>query len=670
MKNQLFIRKSSKHVLRSIVLFFAIINGYCCFAQFPSVYDLRGLGLVSPVKDQGLTCGSCWAFASCASIESSWLKQSYGMENLSEDNLIDCHGFDEAPCAGGSYYMSQALLSIHNGNFSEVDDPYTESVQNCPMMQPFPPSPLAFVEDMLFIPPTVNDIKQAITDYGAVASTMFFNMSNYNASTYKYYDAAIDSNDSLYAHCITIAGWNDTMAFVGAPGLGGWIIKDSYGTSWAQSGYFYCSYYDAGILGESVVFPIRYEIPDVKNRPHVYAHDEFGWVDNFGYGSNQSWGLVKYTIQPSGGVIFPQQIQRIGTYAVADNTTIEFSLYRNKSGNTLSGFIDSETIFCQYKGYYSVPMNLKTDTLGSEIYIKVNYSCPAGVFNPIPIETYEAGHTSGIVVSTAACWASPDGATWNAIGGGTSYQFDLCVKMYAEDAPRALMIDLPDTICRNENIVFNDISPMPKDSVRWFVDDVFLSSGPNAMYICITSGTHDFYQVVYFGNNTDTLFGQFVVREIPSQPTITQIGNTLESSLAVGYQWLDGIMNPIAGAVSQQYIPPAAGQFAVLVFNEFGCSAVSQLFNFIPENINEVNGIQIRFYPNPVHDILYLECDNSEPFNIEIYGMEGKIIGAFDGNNGDILKNGLHVTHLPEGVYVLKLIFNTNEVVFRKIVKE
>ena len=40
-------------------------------ATFPSVYDLRDLGELTPVRDQG-ACESCWAFATYGSIESRW----------------------------------------------------------------------------------------------------------------------------------------------------------------------------------------------------------------------------------------------------------------------------------------------------------------------------------------------------------------------------------------------------------------------------------------------------------------------------------------------------------------------------------------------------------------------------------------------------------------------
>lgn len=53
---------------------------------FPTSYDLRTQGRVTPVRDQG-TCGSCWSFATYASLESclmpgeSWDFSENNMKN-------------------------------------------------------------------------------------------------------------------------------------------------------------------------------------------------------------------------------------------------------------------------------------------------------------------------------------------------------------------------------------------------------------------------------------------------------------------------------------------------------------------------------------------------------------------------------------------------------------
>ncbi len=51
---------------------------------FPSRFDLRDEGRVTPVRDQD-QCGACWAFATFASLESHFLPEE--MWDFSENNL-------------------------------------------------------------------------------------------------------------------------------------------------------------------------------------------------------------------------------------------------------------------------------------------------------------------------------------------------------------------------------------------------------------------------------------------------------------------------------------------------------------------------------------------------------------------------------------------------------
>lgn len=88
---------------------------------FPSQYDLRSLGKLTSVKDQG-QCGSCWAFATYGSLESNLLPSE--SLDFSENHLKNTHGFDWGYCDGGNAYISTAYLARWSGPVYESDDPY------------------------------------------------------------------------------------------------------------------------------------------------------------------------------------------------------------------------------------------------------------------------------------------------------------------------------------------------------------------------------------------------------------------------------------------------------------------------------------------------------------------------------------------------------------------
>merc|ERR1712146_258681 len=58
-------------------------------SQLPKAIDWRTKGVVSAVKDQG-HCGSCWAFASTATVESSVAKNTGLLFDLSVQQMAFC----------------------------------------------------------------------------------------------------------------------------------------------------------------------------------------------------------------------------------------------------------------------------------------------------------------------------------------------------------------------------------------------------------------------------------------------------------------------------------------------------------------------------------------------------------------------------------------------------
>lgn len=159
-------------------------NSFPKSAKFASVYDLRILGLLTPVKDQ-IISGPCWTFAAMGSIESNWLKFGHGTFDLSERNMVTCHGFDWGVCDGGGAPMSGAYLCRRDGPISESDDPY--SGINCSSSCDTGYLPQAWISDQRFIPGDTSSIKQALIDYGAIATFMYYDGAYYNSFDYTYY---------------------------------------------------------------------------------------------------------------------------------------------------------------------------------------------------------------------------------------------------------------------------------------------------------------------------------------------------------------------------------------------------------------------------------------------------------------------------------------------------
>jgi C1A family cysteine protease len=381
----------------------------------PSVYDLRTQGKMSSVKDQG-NCGSCWSFATMGSIESRWISLGIGEKDLSENNLKDCHGFEWAPCAGGNEEISTSCLSKRSAPMSESDDPYVDASAPCVTGL----TPMSYVDQAWYLPTDSTVIKTMIYTYGALYTTMYYTGASYNSTTKTYYYSGKKATN----HGVTLAGWDDGKVVPGAPHNGAWIIKNSWGPSWGESGYFYVSYYDSKINLGVAIWPHRIDYNSLAN---LYFYDEFGGVSSAGYNdpSGISYGLMKFLA--SNG----NPVTKIGTWIPNSNTTVDIWIYDAFDGTTLSNLLGTISgQVCTYAGYYTfdlpTPVNMSP---GNDFYVKVKYYSP-GAGYPIPIEVAIVGYCTP-TIETGRCWLSLTGSSWTKIGTGTFYPWDLCIRAYA-----------------------------------------------------------------------------------------------------------------------------------------------------------------------------------------------------------------------------------------------
>jgi hypothetical protein len=80
--------------------------------------------------------------------------------------------------------------------------------------------------------------------------------------------------------------------------------------------------------------------------------------------------------------------------------------------------------------------------------------------------------------------------------------------------------------------------------------------------------------------------------------------------------------------------------------------------------VDEDYAMNLKLYPNPVNDLLHLECDNIQQY--DIYSLDGKLV-----KSAQTLENEsvINVGDLSSGIYMIK-ITSEKGVVTRRIVKE
>ncbi len=253
----------------------------------PSSYDLRSLGYVTSVKNQG-NDGNCWAFATLSVLESNILRAGGSSMDLSEENIkdlmseISIYGWQMQTNEGGYDDMGYAYMVSWLGPVNESDDKYKIGSVLSPIL-----NSSIHVQGILFIDESSSDeIKRAIMSYGAVHSPIYYSAGYNRVNNNYYYNGNLASN-----HAVAIVGWDDDREVSGAPGKGAWIVKNSWGPTWryGDEGYFYVSYYDANLAKSGVwTFILNNTIKYDKN----YQYDISGKTDN--YYSNESDNTVWY----------------------------------------------------------------------------------------------------------------------------------------------------------------------------------------------------------------------------------------------------------------------------------------------------------------------------------------------------------------------------------------
>ncbi len=386
----------------------------------PASYTLEP-SYVTPVKNQG-GCGSCWAFATYGAMESNILMSDGPAENLSENHLIHNHGYDLDPCAGGNYAMSIAYMSRLDGPVYEADDPYPYGYGDGGSTPDGYARPY-FLHDAC-IYDTVSEIKNALMDIGALATPMYWENTYFRSSDDTYYYSGAKACD----HAVTIVGWDDAKQTAG--GTGAWRIKNSWGSSWGDDGYFWLSYNDT----KGAKTAVSFEPATVDRTRGAYQHDEFGNVSTL----NTPYAVNVFQAHSEA------LIGSLGFYTAVDGTGYDVRVYDTFSADSgCSGELARLTGTLPYEGFHVVDLDpwvmLPDDDFALYLYLDSGYTSGD--------DTYYQAFEKTVVdycTSTSApgqSYYSFDGSSWSDLYAWDSTA-NFALKAYETPEPTAMALVL------------------------------------------------------------------------------------------------------------------------------------------------------------------------------------------------------------------------------------
>ena len=367
----------------------------------PGNYSLIEKSLMSQVKDQQ-SSGNCWAFTAMAVLESC-LKKITGKEfDLSEENmknliaLYSDYGWKMVTNEGGYDAMPFGYFASWLGPVDEMSDLFDDKSVLSPVLDS-----MLHIQNILFLKRdnfTDNDaIKRAIMKYGAVGTSIYFDTYYLNNGKDYFTWALYPSN-----HAVTIVGWDDTYPrdnfYFGsyAAGDGAWIVKNSWGPSWGDNGYFYVSYYDEsfakpGVEGIAYTFILN----DTVRYDRNYQYDIAGKTNYLHDNRLDVW--YKNTFTAKGNEI----LSGVSTY-FEKMTNWTVSVYVN-------GILMTTKSGMSEAGYYTIHLDDIVPLYAGDSF-EIVFNTTGEKFSSVPIS--EIASLNKAIYYPGTSYVSYDGENW------------------------------------------------------------------------------------------------------------------------------------------------------------------------------------------------------------------------------------------------------------------
>lgn len=342
------------------------------FASLESNYDLREHVSI-PVKDQE-DLGCCWTFSNLTSLEVCMRRKLNVNMDLSERHMeystiysfqdgTNYYGFNRVADEGGNGFLALAYLNNGMGAIDESQMPFENNANDLSINAIKNKTVTAVVKDVEIMPSLgkystqakIDYVKQAIKDHSAITigvlapqrSSGYFNTSTKALN--------VDGEESM-DHDVTLIGWDDNYPVSNfnsehrPSNPGAWLVLNSWGESWGNSGTFWVSYEDL-VLEPEMCVETAEKATDVSFNK-IYQYNPQGGTDEYSLTNNKDEVVVAEVYNTDGEGI--EYLTEIGFYLFSANTV---ELYANTTSGELNNLIKVKDAQYYTPGYHRVKLD-------------------------------------------------------------------------------------------------------------------------------------------------------------------------------------------------------------------------------------------------------------------------------------------------------------------------
>lgn len=198
--------------------------------RIPKYVDWTKQGAVTPVQNQG-QCGSCWAFSATGAVAGQHFRKTGVLVSLSVQNLVDCSGkYDNKGCGGGWMNAAFQYIKDNKGIGTEKSYPYEAKDGVCRFRPEFIGATISGFQSI----PEGDDakLKLALATIGPISVAL-----DSSRPSFQFYSKGVyfepNCSSSQLNHALLAVGYGTTE-----DGQDYWLIKNSWGDTWGEKGYF------------------------------------------------------------------------------------------------------------------------------------------------------------------------------------------------------------------------------------------------------------------------------------------------------------------------------------------------------------------------------------------------------------------------------------------------